>query len=87
MLVPAAPSSADSNVLGTCPDGYTPTLFISAPDEDRNMNGVICVKFVGSHDNTHDDPKGKKYKCNGVAPPQECQQDPEGVFYVLDDIV
>jgi hypothetical protein len=88
MLVPAAPSGADENAFGTCPDGYTPTPLLVAPEEDRNGNGVICVKFVGSHDNTHDDPNGKKYACNGFpTPPPECVSDPNGSFYVLDDIV
>jgi hypothetical protein len=83
---PVSSSGADENALGRCPDHYTPVpAFVVT--EDRNENGVICVKFVGSHENTHDDPKGKKYRCNGVAPPAECQSDPEGSFFVLDDIV
>ena len=88
MLVPAGSSSADENEFGRCPDGYTPTPFIVGPSEDRNGNGVICVKFVGSHDNTNDDPNGKKYACNGFpTPPPECVQDPDGSYYVLDDII
>jgi hypothetical protein len=87
VLVPSS-SPADENIFGTCPDGYTPTPLIAAPEEDRNNNGVICVKFVGSHDNTHDDPKGKKYRCNGFpTPPLECFSDPDGSYFVVDDIV
>jgi hypothetical protein len=88
MLAGAAPSGADENVWGECPDGYTPTPFLAAPQDDRNGNGVVCVKFVGSHENTHDDPNGRRYRCNGFpTPPPECISDPEGSFYVLDDIV
>lgn len=88
MLAPTAPSGADENAFGTCPDGYQPTPFLAHPDEDRNDNGVICVKFVGTHENVKDDPNGQKYSCNGFpTPPPECVSDPNGSFYVLDDIV
>jgi hypothetical protein len=88
LLIPTGSSLAEENALGECPDGYTPTPWLAAPQEDRNDNGVICVKFVGSHENTHDDPNGQRYRCNGFpTPPPECVQDPDGSFFVLDDIV
>jgi hypothetical protein len=88
MLIPAAPSGADSNIWGTCPDGYEPTPALAGPNEDRNGNGVICVKFVGSHENVHDDPNGTRYACNGFpTPPPECISDPDGSVFVGDDIV
>jgi hypothetical protein len=73
VLVPASPSAADSNAFGTCPDGYTPTPFVLSPGEDRNGNGVVCVKPSPNGMNTHDDPNGKPYACNGFpSPPPEC---------------
>jgi hypothetical protein len=74
VLALAGPSAADQNEFGTCPDGYTPTpaLFVP-PDEDKNGDGVICVKTVDDHQNIKDDPNGKKYDCNGFpTPPPEC---------------
>lgn len=72
-LVVSGPAAADQNVLGTCPDGYTPTPAVLAPDEDKNGDGVICVKAVDGHVNTKDDPNGTKYECNGFpTPPAEC---------------
>ncbi|HEX8646913.1 MAG TPA: hypothetical protein VF715_08410 [Thermoleophilaceae bacterium] len=88
ILIPSASSTADTNMWGTCPDGYTPTPLVGRPDDDRNGNGVICVKFVGSHENIQDDPNGTRYRCNGFpTPPPECVSDPDGSFYVLDDII
>ena len=86
ILVPATASNADDeNPFGECPDRYTVTPF-PLPQEDRNGNGVVCVKFVNSHANVKDDPEGTRYECNGFpTPPPECERDPEGAFYVLDD--
>jgi hypothetical protein len=73
VLVVAGPSAADENLLGTCPDGYTPAPFLLAPDEDKDGNGVVCFKAVDDHENIKDDPNGKKYACNGFpTPPPEC---------------
>jgi hypothetical protein len=60
----AAP--ADENAFGRCPDHYTPTpAFFSG--EDRNGNGVICVKTKPNGDPIlHDDPNGVPYECNGT---------------------
>ena len=59
-----ASSPADSNALGTCPDHYTPVpAFVL--NEDRNGNGVICVKTT-SGVIIHDDPNGQPYQCNGT---------------------
>ncbi|HEX8065860.1 MAG TPA: hypothetical protein VF520_04980 [Thermoleophilaceae bacterium] len=69
---PAAPSSADENVFGRCPDSYTPMPFLAAPTEDRNGNGVVCVKPYPQGVITHDDPNGQPYRCNGIVPPPEC---------------
>jgi hypothetical protein len=86
LLVMAPPSAADENAFGTCPDGYTPVPFVFAPDEDRNGNGVVCVKPVDAHVNTKDDPNGKKYACNGFpVPPPECADAEE--LLILDDAV
>src|SRR3712207_7586784 len=52
---------------------YQPTVFPS-PDDDRNANGVVCVKFVGSHVNAIDDPNGKKYRCNGFPTPPRSEE-------------
>jgi hypothetical protein len=88
VIIPSGSSTADSNVFGTCPDGYTPTPFLAGPEQDRNGNGVVCVKFVGSHENTHDDPNGQKYQCNGFPTvPAECVTDPLGAFFIGDDII
>lgn len=81
-------SSAEDGIPGECPDGYTPMPVFLAPDEDRNGNGVVCTKFVGSHQNTHDDPNGQRYRCNGFpTPPPQCITDPDGSFFILDDTV
>jgi hypothetical protein len=73
MLVLAGPTAADTNQFGTCPDGYTPTPFVVRPDDDKNGNGVVCIKAVDEHINGKDDPNGKKYACNGFpTPPPEC---------------
>lgn len=88
VIIPSGSSTADTNMWGTCPDGYTPTPFIAGPEHDRNGNGVVCVKFVGSHENVHDDPNGQKYRCNGFpVVPVECLSDPEGSFFLGDDII
>ena len=88
VMIPTGSSTADSNAFGTCPDGYTPTPFLAGPEQDRNNNGVVCVKFVDSHLNVHDDPNGQKYRCNGFPTvPQECVNDPEGSFFIGDDII
>lgn len=88
MLIPATPSGADENPIGRCPDGYKPTPFLAHPENDTNGNGVVCVKFVGSHENIKDDPNGKKYACNGFpTPPPQCIGNPNGAFYVLDDVI
>lgn len=63
---PAAPSGADENALGRCPDGYTPVLFLFSTAEDRNGNGVVCVKPKTGHVNDKDDPNGQPYACNGT---------------------
>jgi hypothetical protein len=85
IFVPASPSSADSNALGTCPDGYTPSpFFLGAPGEDRNGNGVVCMK--PSNGQTHDDPNGKPYACNGFPmPPPECAN--AATVFIGDDIL
>ena len=73
LLISPASSAADENLWGRCPDGYTPVPFLAAPDDDKNGNGVVCIKPVGSHDNIKDDPNGKKYRCNGFpTPPPQC---------------
>ena len=88
VIIPSVSSTADTNAFGTCPDGYTPTPFLAGPEEDRNGNGVVCVKFVGSHENVHDDPNGKKYECNGFPTvPVECVSDPSGWFFIGDDLI
>ena len=85
VLFPTSASNADENPFGTCPDGYAPTAF-PLPDDDRNGNGIVCVKFVNSHANVKDDPSGTRYSCNGFpTPPPQCIGDPEGTFYVVDD--
>jgi hypothetical protein len=85
ILVPTTASNADESTFGECPDGYRIAAF-PLPQEDRNENGVVCVKFVNSHANVKDDPNGQRYQCNGFpTPPPECSGDPEGAFYVLDD--
>jgi hypothetical protein len=85
-LVFAAPSAADENAFGTCPDGYTPTPAVLLPEDDKNGNGVLCVKFVDAHLNANDDPNGKKYECNGFPkPPSECAG--EGDLFVRDDVL
>jgi hypothetical protein len=82
VLVVAAPSAADENAFGTCPDGYTPTPFFVSPEDDKNGNGVVCVKFVDKHENIKDDPNGTKYECNGFPTrPPECVEE----VLVLDD--
>jgi hypothetical protein len=63
---PAAPSSADTNVFGRCPDSYQAVPLGFANAEDRNGNGIVCVKFVANHINQHDDPNGQPYQCNGT---------------------
>lgn len=85
ILVPTTATNADEGTFGECPDGYRPAAFFF-PEDDRNGNGVVCVKFVNSHANVKDDPSGQRYRCNGFpTPPPECMGDPEGSFYVLDD--
>ena len=64
---PAAPSGADENELGRCPDGYVPVLFLFSTAEDRNGNGVVCVKpRPNGTIIEHDDPNGQPYACNGT---------------------
>lgn len=85
MLVPAAPSGADENIWGECPDGYVPVAGIFV-DEDRNGNGVVCVKLAGTNAIIHDDPSGQRYRCNGFpVPPAECIADPDGPVFAADD--
>ncbi len=60
-------SSADENPFGRCPDGYAPVAFI-APDQDRNGNGIVCVKPSPNGILLHDDPSGRPYRCNGINP-------------------
>ena len=85
IFVPAGPAGADTNSFGRCPDGYTPTPFVLAQEEDDNGNGVVCIKFVDMHMNTHDDPEGQPYQCNGfpTAPPG-CS--PGNIALILDDL-
>jgi hypothetical protein len=84
IFVPASPSSAGTNAFGTCPDGYEAApAFTSAPGEDKNGNGVVCMK--PSNGQTHDDPNGKPYACNAflpAQPPPECQN---AVFVLIGD--
>ena len=88
MLVPAAPGSADSNIWGECPDGYVPLAGGIGLEEDRNGNGVVCVKFAGSHAIVKDDPSGQRYRCNGFpTPPPECISNPDGSVFVADDFL
>lgn len=89
-LIAAAPgsSSADENVFGTCPDGYQATPFVAAPEEDRNGNGVVCVKPYPQGVKTHDDPNGKKYRCNSLTPVAGCNfTNGTGNALIGDDIV
>ncbi len=92
-LIAAVPSSsnADENLFGRCPDGYTPTPFVIGPDEDRNGNGVICVKPYPNGVITHDDPNGQPYRCNGLDPLEvmECQaaSEEDGNALIVDDIL
>jgi hypothetical protein len=73
ILIPVAPSSADENMFGRCPDHYTPTPSLLAQEEDNNNNGVICVKPGPNGVITHDDPNGRPYECNGFpTPPPPC---------------
>ncbi|HEX8647352.1 MAG TPA: hypothetical protein VF715_10665, partial [Thermoleophilaceae bacterium] len=77
ILVPAGSSNADENIWGRCPDGYVPLPPFDI-EQDRNGNGIVCVKFVG-HVNVIDDPTGGPYSCNGFpVPPPECMPDPVG---------
>jgi hypothetical protein len=86
LLVFAGPSAADENMFGTCPDGYTPAPFLVSPGDDKNGNGVLCVKFVDEHDNVKDDPNGKKYACNGFPTlPSQCVG--AGFLFVRDDLL
>ena len=88
VVIPSGSSTADSNIWGTCPDGYTPTPLIADPEADRNGNGVVCVKFLANHDNVHDDPNGQKYRCNAFpVVPVECVTNPDGAFFLGDDII
>lgn len=88
VMIPTGSSTADTNQFGTCPDGYTPTPFLAGPEQDRNGNGVVCVKFHPTGSTVHDDPNGQRYQCNGFPTvPQECTTDPTGSFTILDDIV
>jgi len=75
IVVPAAPSSADENIFGRCPDHYTPVPFIVAPFDDRNGNGVVCAKPYPNGTIVHDDPNGQPYRCNGIITPPECIED------------
>ena len=70
-VLPGA-SSADENALGKCPDGYQPSPFVAAPEEDRNNNGVVCVKPYPNGVLVHDDPNGKPYRCNSLTTPVGC---------------
>ncbi|HEX8065858.1 MAG TPA: hypothetical protein VF520_04970 [Thermoleophilaceae bacterium] len=81
LVGPVAPSSADENPLGRCPDGYTPVPFLVAPAEDGNGNGVVCTKVYPQGVITHDDPQGQPYRCNGTTPPPEC------IMFVVDDLL
>jgi hypothetical protein len=86
LLVSPTPSGADEDVFGRCPDGYLAAPFLIAPGEDKNGNGVVCVKAVDSHINAKDDPNGTKYRCNGFpVPPPECAN-AEFVF-IQDDVL
>lgn len=80
---PAASSSADENVFGKCPDGYTATPVLFSTTEDKNGNGVVCVKLVAGHVNDKDDPNGKPYECNGT----EAYTNPDCIEDVTDDII
>jgi hypothetical protein len=84
LVGPAAPSSADTNAFGRCPDHYTPTPFLFSSTEDRNGNGVVCVKQEPNGNvNSHDDPNGQPYQCNGTG-----ALDPNcSVTSVVDDIL
>ena len=92
-LIAAIPGSsiADQNPLGRCPDGYQPTLFTAAPDEDRNGNGVICVRSYPNGVKDKDDPNGKPYRCNNLNPAQVimCQESTleEANALIQDDII
>ncbi|HEX8065859.1 MAG TPA: hypothetical protein VF520_04975 [Thermoleophilaceae bacterium] len=81
LVGPAAPSSADENQFGRCPDGYQPVPFLVSPTEDRNGNGVVCAKPYPQGTIVHDDPNGQPYRCNGLVTPPEC------IESVTDDIV
>ena len=72
IFVPASPSTADEDVFGNrCPDGYMPMSSGLAQNEDRNGNGVVCVKPTNGQ--IHDDPNGQPYACNGFpTTPPEC---------------
>lgn len=83
---PVSPSSADENALGRCPDHYqpAPAAFIG---EDRNENGVVCVKPKNNGDVIiHDDPNGQPYRCNGTAmiTNPDCFED-ASLWEVIDD--
>ena len=80
---PTASSSADENVFGVCPDGYqaTPALFSQA--EDRNGNGIVCVKTRNGKVIDKDDPNGAPFDCNGTG----AVNNPDCVVDVVDDIV
>lgn len=73
-IIAAVPgsSNADENIFGKCPDSYTPTPLVAGPEEDRNNNGVVCVKPYPNGIKVHDDPNGKPYRCNGLTPPSGC---------------
>jgi hypothetical protein len=88
VMIPSGSSTADSNAFGTCPDGYTPTPFLAGPEQDRNGNGVVCFKMNPQGGQTHDDPNGTKYDCNGFPfPPAQCLTAPTSWFWIGDDIV
>lgn len=86
ILVPAGSSSADENAFGVCPDGYQARPAFLAVDEDKNGNGVVCTKPTNGQ--THDDPNGQRYACNGLpTPPPECAQPGVTEVFIGDDIV
>lgn len=82
---PVSSSGADEVPgVGRCPDHYVPVL-APAIEEDRNQNGVICIKPKPNGDVIiHDDPNGQPYRCNGTNQfTEECLEQ----FDIVDDIV
>lgn len=81
----ASNSVADENIFGVCPDHYQATPAFGS-GEDRNGNGVICIKTKPNGDPIlKDDPNGVPYQCNGTG--AMTNPDCFPFFFITDDVV